>query len=76
MSRFIKLSNRIINTALIKRVDFTEPDKYVVYFANNYFNTIGYYNKQFYETDCIIACKKEHPESYKAIDEWIKHLPC
>jgi hypothetical protein len=78
MSRFIKLSNRIVNTAFITRVDIIkDKPAYELVMASHHIDGgwlfgSGSINSQDY---CIVACKEKHPESYKAIDDWIKHMP-
>lgn len=63
--QFIKLStNKVINAAYIKHINLAEPDKYAIHLSSNIYNP-----------DCMIVCKKNEPEGYEAINEYIKRLP-
>ncbi len=67
-----------MNTTYIEYVQYTEPAKYTVYFSNNSYKPTRVYDslyKQNYESKPVIACEKDDPEAYKAIDDWIKSLP-
>jgi hypothetical protein len=78
MSRFIKLSNRIVNTAFITRVDIIkDKPAYELVMATSHIDGgwlfgSGNLMSQDYR---IVASKEEHPESYKAIDDWIHSMP-
>lgn len=76
MSRFLKFSNRLVNTAFIKRVDI-EPDKYTLVLASNPHTGIAMLGSGFIKSyeDIVWASKLDHPDSYKVIDDWIKHMP-
>ncbi len=76
MSRFLKFSNRLVNTAFIKRVDI-EPDKYTLVLAGNHHAGIAMLGSGVIKSheDIVWASKLEHPESYKIIDDWINHMP-
>jgi hypothetical protein len=76
MSRFLKFSNRLVNTAFIKRVDI-EPDKYTLFLANSYHTGIIMFGTGLMrpQDDIVWASKIDHPESYKIIDDWINHMP-
>lgn len=76
MSRYLKFSNRIVNTAFIKRVDIDkEAEKYTIYMATNSYRGFSIFGSGLFQSDpdIIWAGKKEHPESYKTIDDWINH---
>jgi hypothetical protein len=78
MSRFLKLSNRIINTAFIQRVEFDKDlTKYTLHMAQIKLEGSLLFGSGSVGTSelTIYACKKEHPESYKAIKDWIDHMP-
>ena len=76
MSKFIKLSNHIININYIQSISI-KPDKYYINVASNKmegaqlniagfgFGKISSYN---YE---IKVCKTEHSTDYKIISDWI-----
>ena len=76
MSRFLKFSNRLVNTAFIKRVDI-EPDKYTLVLASNKHTGVTIFGSGFIQPndDIVWASKLEHPDSYKVIDDWINHMP-
>jgi hypothetical protein len=78
MSRFIKLSNRIINTAFITRVDIiADKPAYELVMATHHIDGgLLFGSGSLISRDYrIVASKEKHPESYKAIDDWIKHMP-
>ncbi len=78
MSRFIKLSNRLVNTAFITRVDIiADKPAYELVMASLHISGRWLFGSGGIDSHDyrIIACKEEHPESYKAIDDWIKHMP-
>ncbi len=77
MSRYIKFSNRIVNTAFIKYVNI-EADKYTMHLASNAISGTHILGSgQINSGDYIVyATKTEHPESYATIDKWIKSLNC
>ena len=77
MSKFIKFSNRIVNTAFIKYVNI-EPNKYTLHLASNDFTgsvlfgsgSIGSHD------NLVYATKTDHPESYATIEKWIQSIEC
>jgi hypothetical protein len=79
MSKFLKFSNRIVNTAFIKHVHFDKnAQKYTLYLGLQEFSgTVifgsGGINSHEYQ---IYATKTEHPESYATIEKWIEKLEC
>lgn len=78
MSRFLKLSNRIVNTAFITHVNIiADKPAYESVMATHYFSGRWIFGSGGIDSHDyrIIASKKEHPESYKVIDDWIKHMP-
>lgn len=78
MSRFLKLSNRIVNTAFIQHVSFDKDlTKFTLHMAQPRFAGLVIFGSGSFGTSelTIYACKKEHPESYKAIKDWIDHMP-
>ena len=79
MSKFLKLSNRIVNTALIQYVHFDKTaGKYSIHLAgtstNGYF-ILGSGNISSYSNE-IYATKEEHPASYEAIERWYNSIEC
>jgi len=78
MSRFLKFSNRIVNTAFIKQVEIDKvAEKYTIHMITNYYQGVSIMGSGSFQSqpDIIWAGKKEHPESYKTIDDWINHMP-
>lgn len=78
MSRFIRLSNCIINTAHILRVDiYPEKPSYEIIMAGHHITGVWLFGTGLLDSGDyrIITSKEEHPESYKAIDDWIKNMP-
>ncbi len=75
MTRFIKLSNMIINTSKIIRID-TKPNVYSMYMVNNYLN--GFHILSFGSIsggeDTIHICEKENPADYKIVETWINQI--
>ena len=76
MSKFLKFSNRIVNTAFIKYVDI---DKNVptytlhlgdAYTAGTFILGTGGFNSQ---ESQVYATKTEHPERYAIIEKWIQY---
>ena len=77
MQRFLKFSNRIVNTAYIKYVEI-EPDKYTLKFASEYVSGATLFGSGSIESNSyqVFATKLDHPDSYAIIDKWIKSLEC
>lgn len=78
MPQFIRLSNRIINTKFIQRIDFSKDmQMYSIYMSHNYFQGFTILGSGLFKSDqsIIIANKTDHPESYKAIEDWITKTP-
>ncbi len=78
MSRFLKLSNRIVNTAFIQHVSFEKDlSRFTLHMAQNHIQGVSIVGCGSIQTNqqTIYACKEKHPESYKAIKDWIDHLP-
>jgi hypothetical protein len=79
MSRFLKLSNRIINTAHIEHIFHNKAlEEYTLYFARStYYSTFMFGTGSVTSVNnSIVANKEEHTESYKTIDKWINSLEC
>jgi hypothetical protein len=76
MSKFIKITNLIININYIHSI-VIKPNKFCINVASNKFDgskwsitgfgmgTITSYNSEFE------VCKTEHPSDYKKISDWI-----
>jgi len=79
MSKFLKFSNRIVNTAFIKYVDIDKNiPKYTLNLGNAHttgtfiFGSGGFNSQE----SQVYATKTEHPESYAIIEKWIGTLEC
>ena len=79
MSKFLKLSNRIVNTALIQHVYFDKAaEKYSLYLSSTTHSGFlmfgsGSINGNNNE---IFATKKDHLQSYETIEKWVNSLKC
>ena len=71
MSRFIKLTNLIINTTKIIKIEIV-PVKYIVYMNYHYegVTIFGSGSLQSYQ-DKIEICKSKHPYDYQIVSDWI-----
>ena len=79
MSKFLKFSNRIVNTGFIRSVDFDKN-------AQMYTLNLGTMNIEGsfllssggFKSDesRVYVTKVEHPESYAIIEKWIGTLEC
>jgi len=75
MSRFIKLTKKVINTSKIVTIDIL-PTKYTMVMCNHHFDgwllfTSGSVNT--FENK-IEICKTEHPKDYQIVKEWINQM--
>ena len=76
MTRFIKLSNIILNTRHINRI-LIRHDKFIIYLMNYRFDGtmvlgIGSFSSE--EEDEIKICAKKDPVDYKLVSEWITKI--
>jgi hypothetical protein len=76
MSKFIKLTNLIVNTNCIHSI-FIKPNKYYIHVVSNKFDGstwnvagfgIGNISSYNYE---IEVCETKHPSNYKIVSDWI-----
>lgn len=76
MSRFIKLSNVILNINSIQKITI-HPNKYYIHFITK---SIGGNSLMFFNSgwgtltstdDTITICEKENPADYKTVTDWI-----
>ena len=81
MIKFLKLTNRAINIAHIKRIDFDKTKlEYKIFINDSSFRYVGYSIlgtgsiASEMSMDYIYANKEEHPESYNIIDEFYKKI--
>jgi hypothetical protein len=79
MSKFLKLTNRVINTTSIKHIDYDKAiEKYSIHFGSLTScgsvilgsGIIEVYDKYIYAT------KKEHPENYNIIEKYYNSITC
>jgi hypothetical protein len=68
MSRFINLTSTIINTARISQI-LIKPNQYQINLITNKFEGSMYFVNSSMEE--ITVCKKENPQDYKSVSDWI-----
>lgn len=79
MSKYIKFSNIIINTAFIKHVEIDKlAEKFTIHLSSSphsgaFFLGSGYFHGH---SSYIWASKAEHPESYATVEKWIHSMKC
>lgn len=66
MSRFIKLSNVVINTKSIIKIDLLPSKKFSMHLYNP--NIISQKESK---SDIIEICKRKNPEDYNIVNSWI-----
>jgi hypothetical protein len=79
MAKFIKLSNRIINTNFIKYINIDkENQKISLILATNSYGGFTFFGNGIFRSnaDEVYATKKDHPESYNTIEKWILNTKC
>lgn len=78
MSRFIKLSNTIINVSNISKIkSYTKPSaQHHIEFINDNFNGFTIFGWGIWRSnpESIIIFKDNEPEDYKIISEWIDKI--
>lgn len=79
MSRFLKLTGRIINISSISHIHFDQAaEKYTLNLTTTshaaffMFGTGSINSVQ----DQIYATKKDHAESYETIEKWVNSIEC
>ena len=75
MTRFLKLTNMIINTAKIVTIDVL-PTKYTIRMSDQKMDgwllfTSGSVESKNTE---INVCKTEHPIDYQVVKEWVRNI--
>lgn len=75
MTRFIKLTNIVVNTAEIISIK-TYQNKYCLHMTNNILNGwLVYGSGLFRANDNVIEiCKNENPRDYQIMEKWINQL--
>jgi len=75
MSRFIRLTNMVINTSKLVKIE-NSNNQYCMYFSNN--NISGYFilsiGNLFTSDNTIVVCKEKSPEDYQIVENWIKSI--
>ena len=72
MSRFLRLTDAIINKNVIHHIHI-KKDKYIIHFMTNKTNSfflLGGGGSTSYNTECEV-CKTKHPIDYKTVTDWI-----
>lgn len=75
MSKFLKLTNIIINKNLIHHIVLTNPDKIIIHLMANKTDGLlmfGGGGINSYNTT-IKLCKTEHSKDFKIVDDWINN---
>lgn len=77
MTRFIKLSNMILNTHNIQKI-IIHPNKFHIHLIGKYSDMFGllicgsgFITDTPKETE-IVVCQTENPANYRIISDWIK----
>jgi hypothetical protein len=77
MSKFINLTNLIININYIHSI-VIKPNKYYIHVMSNKFNGsrwsihgFGIVHSPLYNSSAIEVCKIEHSTDYKIVSDWI-----
>ena len=80
MSKYIKFTNGIINTAFIRCIDIDKPAKQFIIHLNSSHNTgfgfgfgFGYFRNEFNQ---ILVSDAKHPEGYASVEKWINSISC
>jgi hypothetical protein len=79
MTKFLKLTGRVINTSFIQHIYFDKAaEKYSLYLSTVHHSGFlmlgsGSFNGVNNE---ICANKKDHQESYETIEKWVNSLEC
>ena len=76
MTRFLKLTNMVLNTKYINAI-LIHPNKYYIHMTSNkFFGHIGLcygcgYGFVSSGNEQIEVCETKHPNDYKIVSEWI-----
>lgn len=73
MSRYLKLTNFIINKKYIHHIDIKNKDKFIIHLMTNNIDgfflftsgTFDSHNSEF------VVCKTQHLSDYKIVSDWI-----
>jgi hypothetical protein len=75
MSRFIKLSTKIVNVSYIQKIIKEENKYYICLQANDidgFFMFAGGWMSS--KPNEIQVCKKRHPDDYEIVKKWVEEL--
>lgn len=75
MTKFIKLTDIIINTLHIINIDIL-PTKYTIFMSNNYLSGLFVLGSGSIDSlnNKIDICKNKHPCDYQIMKEWINQI--
>ena len=75
MTRFIRLTNLIVNTSKIVTVDIL-PTKYVMHMNNHDFNGWILFSSGSVESkpNTVEICETKHPNDYEIVKKWIDNI--
>jgi len=77
MSRFIKLTNIIINTTNIATIKI-HPTKYTIFMRNNHIDGCFMFGSGFVDSQesKVEVCKDAHPKDYQILEKWVNVQGC
>jgi len=72
MSRFVKLTNVLLNTNYIRQI-LIQPNKYYIYVASETFSGFNFFGFGTISSNInwIQVCETKNPVDYKIISDWI-----
>jgi len=75
MSKFIKLTNTILNTSHIVKINIL-PTKYTMFMSNNCLDGFIFFGTGSIESNNNIfeICKNKQPTDYQIVKEWINQI--
>lgn len=75
MSRFLKLTDMLINTNNINKI-FIQQNKYYINIASKSFSGINFFSFGYIYSDNsnITICKTKNPKDYEIVTNWINKI--
>jgi hypothetical protein len=79
MTKFIKFTNGIINTAFIRNIEIDKPGKKFIIHLNSSYNSglfflgTGYFCNEF---NRVLISNEKYPEGYASVEKWIQSINC
>ncbi len=79
MTKFIKFTNGIVNTAFIRHIEIDKPGKIFIIHLNSSHNSglcflgFGYFCNEF---NRFLVSDAKHPEGYASVEKWIRSINC